>query len=780
MKKLLTLTVLIATTFLTPISNSAQEQDTLRIATYNINGGNQNDNLEEIVLTITSSGAEVVLLQELNANQSQWLAQRLGMQVRFFSISSSGEGLAVLSYIEMVFDEGVVLSTASEHASALQRVQIQPDAGLITLYNVWLGQSVETNNEQQISENEQIERLDEIFRILGGDYPDGNFGRIVLGGTFNISPSTSSIQRLRDAGFQDPFTGSPETTVFTFQRGNYQDRFDYLWIRPPLQAIGVNVMDSQASDHRMVVTEVRLLSIVETTSDVSQPQNMITDDRGNVAIVFVGNDDRLYALDSDGSRSQVVSNYIAAPCFSPPEFSPNGRYLAFGAENQSLFEVMVTDLDTGVELTLGSQNEILLDFEWLPDSRRLMYVPQWETNSATDYPVEPQGIWTVDVETNERSLLIPPISNQSLTVPELSPNGQLLAFHEVGIDAAGENIVDRFIIGYADGSGIISSSIPAGLNFDWSPDSTQIVYDTLVSRQSTNLSLYISTIDGTSQRFLYDRDGYSASNPLWSPNGEYIAFRLTQDAATQYNSSLWVISPESYEVTEIPNSTYWNVMSWSSDSTSLLAVDTEGDGYRVGLLPIDGSLPTIFGQGRCASWQPQQLREYTPPNIYTVTIEWVDRAVDGPLEIFGFGEVKGILTYSIAVTYEEYTPSRYRVNNVTVSFEPENITPTIYCQSGVEVIITNQDEVAMGDFSSPQYWDGPDIAAEIHKFEITPFLVVGDRGEVTAHIVWYCQDALELVQGLLIDPITDIGSGTISDPPEGIVPHYSVGSIAVP
>jgi endonuclease/exonuclease/phosphatase (EEP) superfamily protein YafD len=253
-----------------PLIAGVRNVDTIRVGTYNIHAGfNEffSYELEEIARTIERSGANVVLLQEVESgrvtsfgvDQALWLARRLGMDTRFFPANEGLQGLAVLSNVEIVFDDGRLL-TSKGNQTGLQRVQVRPDAGVVTLYNTWLGLLLEGAGGPTLEEQEQDQerQLNEAFSIISADHPGGNLGRIVIGGTFNNTPTSPLIQRMRDTGFVDPLAGLPLEIAGTLWRTGLRARLDYLWIRPPLLATRAGVIDSQASDHRMVVVELQI------------------------------------------------------------------------------------------------------------------------------------------------------------------------------------------------------------------------------------------------------------------------------------------------------------------------------------------------------------------------------------------------------------------------------------------------------------------------------------------------------------------------------------------
>lgn len=253
-----------------PLIEGVRNQPQITVGTYNIHGGfNEfyHFDLDAIVRTIQRSGADSVLLQQVETgrltsfgvDQPLWLARRLGMDTRFFPTNEGIQGLAVLSKVEIVYNDGNLLASTSNQ-TGLQRVQIRPDAGVVTLYNTWLGFLLEgidgTTLEEQ--EQDQQQQLNEVFRIISAQHPDGNLGRVLLGGTFNNIPSSALVDQMRQVGFTDPFAGLPIELAATFIRANYPPtRLDYLWLRS-LNATGVNVIDTRASDHRLAVVGVEI------------------------------------------------------------------------------------------------------------------------------------------------------------------------------------------------------------------------------------------------------------------------------------------------------------------------------------------------------------------------------------------------------------------------------------------------------------------------------------------------------------------------------------------
>lgn len=252
-----------------PLIQGVRDVEQIRIATYNIHAGfNEffHYDMEAIARTIQQSGANVVLLQEVEAgrltsfgvDQPLWLARRLGMDRRFFPTNEGLQGLAVLSNIRITEHEGFLLTSAGNQ-TGVQRVVLDPDEGEISIYNTWLGLLVEGAGGRTISQQEQDQQrqLNELLAIVSAYASQtGTPGRLVIGGTFNNIPDSDLIQQMRATGLNDPFEAQPPAQSHTLRQTGRQARLDYLWTN--MLALGAIVVDSRASDHALAVIGVQI------------------------------------------------------------------------------------------------------------------------------------------------------------------------------------------------------------------------------------------------------------------------------------------------------------------------------------------------------------------------------------------------------------------------------------------------------------------------------------------------------------------------------------------
>jgi endonuclease/exonuclease/phosphatase family metal-dependent hydrolase len=254
-----------------PIITAAQGQQSIRVGSYNIHGGFSELyalSLRDLARTIQQSGSQVVMLQQVEAgrltsfgvDQPLWLARQLGMDSRFYATNEGLQGLAILSRVPIVMANGAPLSSIGQQ-TGLQRAQIQADSGVIHLYNTWLGFLTADVDGRTIAQQEQDQQrqFTEVISIIGSHFPDGNVGRLILGGTFNNTPDSPLYEQVRGLGFNDPFAGLPVELAATFNRLNYPPtRLDYIWLRN-LPAVEQGVINSsRASDRYMTVVGVEI------------------------------------------------------------------------------------------------------------------------------------------------------------------------------------------------------------------------------------------------------------------------------------------------------------------------------------------------------------------------------------------------------------------------------------------------------------------------------------------------------------------------------------------
>jgi endonuclease/exonuclease/phosphatase family metal-dependent hydrolase len=223
----------------------------VRVGTYNIHYGYHTDwkfYLEEMARTIEESGADIVALQEVDTGRitsygvddALWLARRLRMALVYQPTVERLTGIALLYRFPLQRAGGQLLISRLEQ-TAIVHAQVRVGDEPLDAYGIWLG----------LEPEERAAQLTDALEFIVREGP------AVLGGDFNSTPDSPIYRRLVEAGFSDPFVVGGFEPSPTSPSEFPQERIDYVWIRD-LSAVGAQVLDSTASDHRMVVIEGRL------------------------------------------------------------------------------------------------------------------------------------------------------------------------------------------------------------------------------------------------------------------------------------------------------------------------------------------------------------------------------------------------------------------------------------------------------------------------------------------------------------------------------------------
>jgi endonuclease/exonuclease/phosphatase family metal-dependent hydrolase len=223
----------------------------VRVGTYNIHYGYRTDwrfYLEEMARTIEESGADIVALQEVDAGRitsygvddALWLSRRLRMGVAYQPTVEHLTGIALLYRFPLQRAEGQLLTSRLEQ-TAIVHAQVRVGGEPHDAYGIWLG----------LEPEERAAQLTDALGFIAGERP------AVFGGDFNSTPDSPVYRRLVEAGFSDPFATGGFEPAPTSPSESPRERIDYVWIRG-LSAVDAQVLESTASDHRMVVIEARL------------------------------------------------------------------------------------------------------------------------------------------------------------------------------------------------------------------------------------------------------------------------------------------------------------------------------------------------------------------------------------------------------------------------------------------------------------------------------------------------------------------------------------------
>lgn len=227
---------------------------TINVITYNIQSGFSRDNewdLEATARVIEDANADIVVLQEVSRgwlvtsgnDQLAWLGRRLDMPYVWGPASTDDLwGNAVLSRFPVV-SESLTRYAATQNLkrSALTVGLEINDGFILTVVATHLDNPAGADGPRSA-------QLEQLVGILAIDRPT------IVAGDFNMTPDDPLIERLVGTGLVD---AAAEAGALD---GTSEDgrRIDYIFVSPEIAVQSVEVIDSDASDHRPVVATLEL------------------------------------------------------------------------------------------------------------------------------------------------------------------------------------------------------------------------------------------------------------------------------------------------------------------------------------------------------------------------------------------------------------------------------------------------------------------------------------------------------------------------------------------
>jgi Tol biopolymer transport system component len=214
----------------------------------------------------------------------------------------------------------------------------------------------------------------------------------------------------------------------------------------------------------------------------------------------------LFVVDASGRNLRRLAScrYCGPPVGSGATWAPSGWRIAFpGAKG-----LVVADLRRGVtrQLTGCGASCIDLDPAWSPNRLKIAFVRR-----GSLYTVKPDGSALTKLTS------APPFARH----PAWSPDSRQLTFdgtdkiYAVAADGSHQTLL-------LDGSSGSGPGVPS-----WSPDGSRILYfNTRGTPGAFTAEVWVMKPDGTDQDRLY-QSGCCVNNwspPIWSPNGQSIAF----------------------------------------------------------------------------------------------------------------------------------------------------------------------------------------------------------------------------------------------------------------
>jgi len=273
---------------------------------------------------------------------------------------------------------------------------------------------------------------------------------------------------------------------------------------------------------------------------------------------------KMYSMNPDGSnKKQIYYEDIINAVI--PKYSPDKSKIAFVFLKDNYFHLGVIKADgTGFSSVEAFQE--CLNHSWSPDGTKIVFSSK-------------------QIFVNEQYLVIATLKDDKLEgfsasiqghYPKWLPNSNKLIYrfkdnmYSINIDGTEKTkLIDS--IGY----------------FDCSPDGSKIVFN----YYNDDNDLYIMNSDGSNIQKFTDGEQYPAINPIWSPDGEKILYRLDCSDGSNYHDIIvvkYVAGSSRYEIKDCGTSTTGFIWSPNSERIAFSTNDNSKQSTAY-VINIDGS-----------------------------------------------------------------------------------------------------------------------------------------------------------------------------------------------
>jgi Tol biopolymer transport system component len=295
----------------------------------------------------------------------------------------------------------------------------------------------------------------------------------------------------------------------------------------------------------------------------------------------------LWIADVTTSELRQLTTDIRAD--SAGRWSPDGQWVAFTSGRGGQEDVWVMPASGGNAIRVTDDRAIEFDIRWTPDGRGLTFV----RNSAV------VQVHAVSVDGGDTRLLS--FADHNATESRVSPDGRAVLFIS---DRSGNQ--DVWIAPLTGGAPRpVTTSAVDDFYATWAPDGRSIAF---ASTRGGSAGIYVVPDSGGEARLVVDWPDTAEDSPVFSPDGNLIAFRSGREARS---ADVWVVPVSGGTPTRLTRLDEGTIITdWSPDSRYVLVRTGAVSGalYRV---PVAGGAPeklTTPAGANMPIWSPDGSR----------------------------------------------------------------------------------------------------------------------------------------------------------------------------
>jgi TolB protein len=286
-----------------------------------------------------------------------------------------------------------------------------------------------------------------------------------------------------------------------------------------------------------------------------------------------------------------VPTFTQMPSIGTPEASlPLGK-IAFSSRRDGQGEIYLLTAEDETNITNNPAEDIECDLS--PDGEKIVFASDREGT---------YDIWVVDVDGSGLTRLTEGLAGDFS--PRWSPDGERIAFSRTGslmvMDSDGSNVQQ---VTKAKPESTAPPCEAGAFLGGWSPDGEQLTF--YASSATRGLGqVCIVDLDGSNLTVVVsDPPGYHVE-PIWSPDGEWIAFRSIREG----NHEIYIVHPDGTSETNLTNNPATDLEpDWSPDSQWIVFGSDRSGHFDLHIMKVDGSevarITTSTGKDSDPSWQ---------------------------------------------------------------------------------------------------------------------------------------------------------------------------------